>query len=331
MSNDLLQKVIDTTEVGADGGGLLHPEQATQFLDYMWDETALVQNSRKHVMRANTVDIDKVGVGTKLVKLATEATDDGANSDATFTKVSITTKKLRLDWELSSESLEDNIEGAALEDHIARLMATQFGNDLEDLAINGDTDLSGDALYKSFDGWRKLAIASGRVVDAGGAAISRAVFNDLIKTLPRKYKARRNQLKFYAGSNLVQDYLYSLQANMVEGYAGSIAAGVVSGATAGPQGQGGGAYPFAFGIPVFEVPLYNEQQEGTYSGASGDHGDVELTFPLNRVVGVKREVQVFRQFKPKKDAIEYTAFTRVGVQIENSDAFVIAKNVKVAS
>ncbi len=37
-----------------------------------------------------------------------------------------------MDWELSTESLEDNIEGADLEDHIARLMATQAGNDIEE-------------------------------------------------------------------------------------------------------------------------------------------------------------------------------------------------------
>lgn len=330
MSNDLLQKVIDTTTVGADGGGLLNAEQASQFIDYMWDATALVKDSRKHVMRSEVADIDAVGVGSKLARLATEAVDDGVNSAATFTKVSLTTKKLRLDWELSSESLEDNIEGAALEDHIARIMATQFGNDIEDLAVNGDTALTSDALYKAFNGWRKLAVTDGRVIDAGGAAISRAVFNSLIKELPRKYHSRRAQLKFYAGTSLVQDYLYSLQANTVEGYQGSIATNVIDGSVSGPEGQGGGSYPYAFGIPVFEVPQYDDTKSGTYSGASGSHGDVELTFPQNRVVGVKREVQIFRQFKPKKDAIEYTAFTRVGVQIENADAFVIAQNVKVS-
>ncbi len=331
MSNDLLQKVLDTTEVGAGGGGLLNPEQATQFIDYMWDATAIVKDARRHIMRAEVADIDKVGVGTKLVRLATEAVDDGVNSEATFTKVSITTKKLRLDWELSSESLEDNIEGAALEDHIARLMATQFGNDVEDLAVNGDTSLTGDPLYKSFDGWKLLALNTAHVVDAGGAAISRDVFNKLLKALPRKYKARRNMLKFYAGSQLVQDYLYSLQANTVEGYAGAIATNVINGVVAAPSGAAGGVAVNPFGVPLMEVPLFDETQAGTYSGASGDHGDVELTFPMNRIVGVKREVQVLRFFQNKKDAIEYTAYTRVGVQIENSDALVIAKNVKVAS
>ena len=159
MSNELLQKVIETTTVGADGCGLLKPQQSNRFIDYMFDATILTRVARTISMRADTTEIDKVGVGEKLMVLATEGASTGqADRGATFTKVSLTTKKLRLDWELSSESLEDNIEGTDLEDHIARLMATQAGNDVEDLAINGDTTLSSDNLYKAFNGFRKLAL-----------------------------------------------------------------------------------------------------------------------------------------------------------------------------
>jgi len=79
-------------------------------------------------MKAVEEEIDTIAVGSRLVRGATEAVDTGANAVPTFGKLSITTKKYRLDWELSSESLEDNIEGDALEDHIARLMATTLGN-----------------------------------------------------------------------------------------------------------------------------------------------------------------------------------------------------------
>jgi HK97 family phage major capsid protein len=332
MSNELLEKVVSTTTVGAGGGGLLNAEQASRFIDYMWDATSLVQTARTIRMRSDTVDIDKVGVGTKLVRLATEAVDDGVNAEATFTKISLTTKKLRLDWELSTESLEDNIEGDALEDHIARLMATQAGNDIEDLCINGDDTLTGDALYKSFDGWHVRALAGAHVVEnpEAGHAISRATFNKALKTLPRKYKQRRNQLRFYTGSNTIQDYLYSMStANGAVG--DSVATGILTGAVAGPEGASGGAYPYAFGIPILEVALQKEDLAGSYSGAAGDHGYVELTFPNNRIVGVKREIQVFSEFKPKKDTVEYTMFTRVGVQIENLDAWVVVKDVKIAS
>jgi HK97 family phage major capsid protein len=330
MSNELLQKVIDTTTVGADNGGLLKPEQSNRFIDYMFDATILTRAARTIRMRADTTEIDKVGVGEKLMVLATEGTATGqTDRGATFTKVSLTTKKLRLDWELSSESLEDNIEGADLEDHIARLMATQAGNDVEDLAINGDTALSSDNLYKAFNGFRKLALNGGQVVDAGGATITKAVFNSALKKMPRKYKQRRNQLRFFTGSNLVQDYLYNLTT--VGSTPEDIASSILRGNPAAPEGAPGGVIPFAFGIPVVEVPLINETRSGDYSGAAGNHGEVHLTFPQNFIIGIKRDVTVYREFKPKKDTIEYTLFIRVGVAIENLDSFVVVKNVKVAS
>ena len=324
--NQLLEKVISSTTLGT-GTGLLNAEQANRFIDYMWDSTALGADARTVRLRATTADIDRMYVGQRLVRVATEAVDDHVNADATFSKISLTTTKLRLDWELSSESLEDGIEGQDLEDHVARLMATQMGNDLEDVAINGDST-SADTLLKAFDGWQKRGLVGGRVVDAAGAGLSKSVFNSAIKAMPRKYKQRRNQMKFYTGSNLVQDYLYAVSQFGVG--SDELATGIITGATAGPNGSGGGVYPYAFGIPVFEVPMYDETAAGTYSGASGQHGQMNLTFPQNRLWGVKREIQVFREFKPKKDTIEYTVFTRVGVQIENLDAWVVVKNIKIA-
>jgi hypothetical protein len=348
MSNELLAKAAaagatDTTDfagslsgsgihVGAtDKGGLLNPEQSARFLDYMFDATVIGKVARTVRMKADTTEIDRMGVGEKLMKLASEGEDTGTNAAVTFSKINLTTAKLRLDWELSTESLEDNIEGADLEDHIARLMATQAGNDIEDVVLNGDTSLSSDALYKAFDGAVKKAKANGHVVDAAGAAVSRAVFNSALKALPRKYKQRRTDLRFLSGSNLIQDYLYSTSNSTNFANPQDIASSLIRGESAGLGGPAGFVAPFAFGIPIVEVPLLKETQTGDYTGHSGDHGDVHLTFPNNVVIGIKRDVTVYRFFWPKKDSIEYTMYTRVGVQIEQADAWVVVKNVKVAA
>jgi len=350
MSNETLEKTVaaNTTQTGTmvgaafsdtgihrgnEGkGGLLNPEQSARFLDYMFDATVIGKVARTVRMRADTTEIDRIGVGEKLMKLATEADDTAANSAVTFSKISLTTKKLRLDWELSTESLEDNIEGADLEDHIARLMATQAGNDIEDVVLNGNTALTGDALYKSFDGIVKLAKASGRVVDNGAATgISRETFNKALKAMPRKYKQRRTDLRFLAGSNLIQDYLFNASNNIQNVNPQDIASSIIRGDVAPLGGAAGYVAPYAFGIPLVEVPLLPETQAGDYSGQTGSHGDVHLTFPNNVVIGVKRDVTVYRFFWPRKDSIEYTMYTRVGCQIEQADAWVVVKNVKVAS
>jgi hypothetical protein len=349
MSNETLEKAIATgttargtfaSTSGGSGvhtasengnGGLLNPEQSARFLDYMFDATVIGKVARTVRMKSDTAEIDRMSVGEKLMKLATEGDNDGANAAVTFSKISLTTKKLRMDWELSTESLEDNIEGADLEDHIARLMATQAGNDIEDVILNGDTSLSSDALYKSFDGVVKKAKASGRVVDAAGAEVSREVFNKALKAMPRKYKQRRADLRFLAGSNLIQDFLYKNSIGTNQTIPQDIASSIIRGGTAPLGGPAGYVAPFAFGIPIVEVPLLSETQTGTHSGASGSHGDIHLSFPNNVVIGIKRDVTVYRFFWPRKDSIEYTMYTRVGVQIEQADAWVVVKNVKVAS
>ena len=349
MSNELLAKAAeagttltggmtgaanptDGIHVGSEGkGGLLNPEQSARFLDYMFDATVIGKVARTVRMRADTTEIDRIGVGEKLMKLATEAENTGSNAAVQFSKISLTTKKLRLDWELSTESLEDNIEGADLEDHIARLMATQAGNDLEDVVLNGNTALTGDALYKSFDGVVKIAKANGHVVAGAGAAISRDIFNKALKAMPRKYKQRRPDLRFLAGSNLIQDYLYSTSQNIQNVNPQDIASSIIRGDQGGLGGPAGYVAPFAFGIPIVEVPLLKETQTGSYATPTGEHGDVHLTFPNNVVIGIKRDVTVYRFFWPKKDSIEYTMYTRVGTQIEQADAWVVVKDVKVAS
>jgi len=349
MSNETLEKAVaagtqvstgfGSTTGGAGvhvasengNGGLLNPEQSARFLDYMFDATVIGKVARTVRMKSDTAEIDRMSVGEKLMKLATEADNTAANSGVTFSKISLTTKKLRMDWELSTESLEDNIEGADLEDHIARLMATQAGNDIEDVLLNGDTTLTTDALYKSFDGVVKKAKASGRVVDAAGAAVSREVFNKALKAMPRKYKQRRGDLRFLAGSNLIQDFLYANSIGTNQTIPQDIASSVIRGGVAPLGGPAGYVAPFAFGIPIVEVPLLSETQTGTYASPSGSHGDIHLTFPNNVVIGIKRDVTVYRFFQPRKDTIEYTMYTRVGVQIEQADAWVVIKNVKVAS
>jgi hypothetical protein len=348
MSDELFRKLVDTTLVGSAGGGLLNAEQANRFIDYVWDATALGAVVRKIRMTANTRDIDKMDLGQRIARHATEGVDDHINASPTFSKIQVTTEKIRLDWELSAESLEDGIEQANLEDHIARLMATQLGNDLEDLAINGDESAvagsDGYELLKAFDGYRALVLdgsASTSVVDFKGDYINRTTFNNMYKALPRKYKQRRDQLRFWTSSGLIQDWYYYLAT--IEDF--TVAERSHTGGNpVVPAGQGGSVGHAPFGIPLFEIPLQLEDLTGDYttgeavtptgesvaSDATEDyHGYVELTHPDNRIWAMKREVKVAREYKPKKDTIEYTVFTRQGVQVDNTEAWVYGKNVRV--
>jgi HK97 family phage major capsid protein len=116
----------------SDGGGILNAEQSAQFIEYIFEQQVLARDGRRVTMRGNTAELEKLNVGERVIRAAAQADASYTNAGVTFTKVEITTKKVRLDWEVSSEALEDNIEGAGLEDHLVRTMTRAFANDLED-------------------------------------------------------------------------------------------------------------------------------------------------------------------------------------------------------
>jgi hypothetical protein len=329
---------VTTSVVGNASGGLLNAEQANRFIDFVVDQSNLMRNSRVVRMRTPTMEIDKVSVGSRLMRKATEATNDGTNAAVTFTKVGLTSVKLRLDWEVSTESLEDNIEGASLEDHLAQIMARQTANDLDDLLINGNTS-SNNALLKALDGFVKLALAGATTVDEAGNNVSRSTYDRVLRNMPTKYLQKRNELRFFSGAGVVQDTSFSLQNpnSATAATAGAPAPGSTFGEQAFMNGAirangGPGATGLApYGIPLVEIPLMPETVAGDYSGAAGSHGYVELTFPNNKVIGIHRDITVYRQFQPKTDTIEYTQFMRVANNVENLDSYVIAKNVKLRS
>jgi hypothetical protein len=301
-------------------GGILLPEQARRFIDYVWDATILAQDGRKVTMRANTIELEKVNVGERVIRAAAQGSNDYTNAGATFTKVELTTKKIRLDWEISTEALEDNIEGGALEDHIVRLMTNAFGNDIEDLAINGD-GATGNFL-SIMNGFvnRTKAVGSGAhesIVTVSNNAWTTDVMQNIILAMPRKYRALKSNLKFYAGTDAFQGIIKhngTLADAVAEAFANRPA-----GTPANRQnyldgvGQtfGGARTTRVLGIDVQEVPYYPA-------------GFVDLTFPQNRVWGFQRDITVNREYKPKKDTVEYTVFVRFGVQWEELDAVAYA-------
>lgn len=314
-----------------DAGGVLNPEQSRQFIDYIFDEMVLANDGRRVVMRANTMEVDKVRVGSRLVAKATQAEQTGANAAPAFTKIELTTTKFRLDYELSTESLEDNIEGQQLEDHIVRLMATQFGNDLEDIAINGRPATSGDGTYNntlagfirqtldtSYTGAHEAAAAIATMTnvwestpesgDGSTTTLSLEAIEAVYNALPRKFKARRQDLKFYMNSKHLQELISALRA--VGSVPEQVATRVIDGVLPQIGGPAGAQY-MIFGLPVLEVPLYPDNY-------------VDLTLPSNRIWGFQRDVTVHREFKPKKDTVEYTVYVRMGVALEEKSAIAYA-------
>jgi hypothetical protein len=267
------------------------------------------------------MELEKVNVGERVIRAAAQAVGDYTNAGATFSKVELTTKKIRLDWEVSAEALEDNIEGAQLEDHIVRLMTNAFGNDIEDLAINGTGDSADGAFLGIMEGFVNRVKEDGdaheSVVTVANNAWTTDVMQNIILAMPRKYRAIKSNLKFYAGTDAFQGIVKNngtLADAVAEAFA-SQAGGTPMNRQAyldgGAQTFGGARTTRVLGIDVQEVPYYPA-------------GYVDLTFPQNRVWGFQRDITVNREYKPKKDTVEYTVFVRFGIQWEEQDAIAFA-------
>jgi hypothetical protein len=302
-------------------GGILAPEQARRFIDYVWDATVLAKDGRRVTMRANTMELEKVNVGERVIRAAAQAQPTFENAGATFSKVELTTKKIRLDWEVSTEALEDNIEGAALEDHLVRLMTNAFANDIEDLAING-TGTGSNEFLAIMEGFVSKVTTDGdaheAVVTVADNAWTPTVMQDIILAMPRKYRAIKNNLKFYAGTDAFQGIVKhngTLADAVAEAFAGMTPGSTQANRQAyldgGAQTFGGARTTRVLGVDVQEVPYYPA-------------GYVDLTFPSNRVWGFQRDITVNRFYQPKKDTIEYTVFVRFGLQWEELDAVAYA-------
>lgn len=339
MSNEMLEKLVSTSSIGGGpGGGYLTIDQANTFIDHIFDAAVLWNRATRKKMSSNLSEWPEIRVGARVVRGATEGVDDGKNAVASFTKVSLQTAKFRFNWEVSTESLEDNIEGESFDNHLLRKMTHQVGQDLEEVSIWGDDSLSAVAepLLHKIDGWHKQALAYGHVRPAasgtGNAQLSREHFYQALRALPVKYTRRKADLGFYVAGTAYSEYLYS------QSTAGIVPDEIIAGERhlrniPLAQGAAGDSNSFPFGVGITEVPMFdsnfNETNAGTGSGPLDATTFLELTPHANRLVGIQRDIKIYRNFAPQKDTYEYVGYVRMGVGWQNPDAVVTLTGIPV--
>lgn len=150
-------------ETGSLSSGLLNPEQARKFIQQTFEATNLGGLVRHEMRTAKTGEIDKIGIGRRILRKKTENHDDGYRAGVQTSQIEYATTAVRLPWEITEETLRENIEGQNFEAIVTGLMTTQLGIDMEDLYLNGDED---NGKIKEFDA--TAAYAKGdRVLNSG--------------------------------------------------------------------------------------------------------------------------------------------------------------------
>jgi len=183
-TEQLLEKTVDTDALAS--GGLLNTEQFNKFTDMVVDQSVMIKEARVVRMRSAVAELDKIATTGRVSQLKSEGVAPESLSAPSFAKVTLTATDIITPFEITFEAMEDNIAGSNLEDTVIRVMAKQTATDLEELAIQGDTDSSDDYL-KGLDGWRILA-DDGNVVDLEGATLDKSGLGEMFRALPDKYK-----------------------------------------------------------------------------------------------------------------------------------------------
>lgn len=172
--------------------GLLQPYQAKKFLRQTFDATPLMGAIRHETRTERKGEIDKIGVGRRLLRRKVENTDDGYRAKPNFGSIEYSCNPVRLPWEITEDTLRENIEGEDLETTITNLMTTQIGVDSEDLIINGDEVTSSENpdydFLKLDDGVIKQVSTGGHILDVTGSSnMELEMFYKAVASIPNKY------------------------------------------------------------------------------------------------------------------------------------------------
>ncbi|KAB0577236.1 capsid family protein [Fusobacterium naviforme] len=275
-NEQIAKAAIQTTTLTS---GLLNPEQARKFIQQTFEATTLGGLVRHEMRTAKTGEIDKIGIASRIVRKKTENTDDGYRADVKTSQIEYATTAVRLPWEITEETLRENIEGQNFEQIVTNLMTTQLGVDLEDLYLNGDENTAtSDKDYdflKINDGWIKQIQAHGHTLDASAAAyggkMSLDLFYKALAQIPNKYNNGR--LRWLMSPRRAQEWELFL-LNQVIGKGGAVPESV---------------YTSPARIPTVECPSLSDNK-------------IILTDPRNLIVVNTYGVQI-RKTTEGKEAI----------------------------
>ena len=304
MDNRRIIKDAITTAsmIGGTKGGHLNPEQAKKFITYMTDNTVFLKDIRLETMAAPEKQLDFMLIGSRIIRKAAEGVAPSELAGVTTKRKELRSTKVRLAADITTEFVEDNIEGEAVRDKLARELSMQFGNDLADLIFNGDT-AAGASSDQSFltigDGIIKQAKASSdvhKVNITGKTDYKSDIFPAMLTALPGKFKRDKANLRFYCSANVADAYIEQLALRNTE---------------LGDSILVNGTLVKYKGVSLFPVEYIPDDV-------------IILTQRLNIATGIQRSMELYSKFNERKDLTEYTMYMRLDPgKIVWDDALVI--------
>lgn len=295
----------------------LSQTEAANFIDYIVDESTLLKLIRTINMPAPKHKINKIGLGSKVLKKGTPGTDPGDTVSVDGpSQIELDAEEVVAIVSVGDDTVEDNIEGDAFVQHLLGMVGRAAANELEQAGIHADEDVPDDYILDRFDGWLKLATdGNAPTLDAmddddrywPGARGSKAT--RILKQLATKYRNDLRQLAWILHPDLYLDYNDAL-AELGIGEAFTSITGVRD-------------VPLR-GVKNVQVPMLKTDIAFTSGGQDLTDGSVVILTDLrNLILGIHRQIRIEPQRSARKRATDYVLSMRVAAQIENPDAMVI--------
>lgn len=296
-------------------GGLMNTKQFNTFYRKIIDAPTILRDARNVPMTPDSMKIEKIGFGQRVLQKGTEGTAPATQAVPTTSTVTLNAKEVIAEVNITYDTIENNIElgnlgpnnasgtAGGIQDTIMSLLADRVALDLEELIINGDT-ASADSYLAILNGIRKKAVS--HVIDggAGGMAFDKSVFLKAMNAVPAKY--RRNPAEWrmytsYANQLAWMDQIASRQTILGDkGVEGNLAT--------------------AYGVPVSGIAMLQDYDLDGGGAGTQMGSDLIFTHPKNIIVGFSRNVrvEVDKDIRARKFIVVVTA--KVDAQFEEEDA-----------
>ena len=354
-----LNKVFDA---GSLNGKLVHlnEEQATQFVNYMIDESKLLKAVRVVRMAKPTKTIAKLFANGRFLQPGQSgvALDKAKYQQATTETIELNSKLVRGAFFITDEEMQDNIEGEGFNENFIRLIARKVANEFEEIGVYArkvttDSPLS---VLDMFDGFKYRLLKDGNVIDANLLAnrtIEKAKFAKLMKALETKY---RTNIKFLVPSDVMIDYglLFDTVADsqvraelksnilqkplievplmrntepVVTGSATTVASTATANGTLDQVTLTSGAI-----VAIGDSIVYTLTATSTAQKCTTDGSDVILGDPQNFIYGIQTGDGAITFEIERVASLGYTYHykSRLDFQVENPQAAALLTGLKVA-
>lgn len=301
-------------------GGLLLPKQFDKFLEATLEKAIVRKECRVESGDEKQVQLDKIEFTqeTILQTPGAEGVVHTTTTKPTTTKVQIATVEYIIAVDLGWSALRNSIEKKGFENKLMKRISKKAGTDLEAAALNSDT-VTGTGVYDDNAGWFQVGATDHLVLHANANFASTAdktlvLFDTMLDALPKKYldSANLKDWRFYLHMDL--EWLYRRWLTAI----GATHAGAMNYLIDNPP-------IFYQGIPVIGVPRLTRVATGSPAFYTSK---AMLCHPKNLIEYVQVDITFMSKNWPRKRQVEITGTLNIDWQIEETDAVVVAKDIK---